>query len=123
MRSDSRIEDILHTLADPEEFVRGILGRFIGERFSQDEAVIRIGISGAGIAPHYCIEQGRVVDRIEDGPRFTIGRHQRRAIFHGRTHKPILENEFQGLSWSSAAMTFAEVQALLGRLRASRKAH
>jgi nicotinic acid phosphoribosyltransferase len=57
MRPDSRIEDVLHTLADPEEFVRGILGSFVG--FSKDEAVMRIGISGSGTAPHYCIEQGR----------------------------------------------------------------
>jgi len=58
VQSDSHVEDVLHTLADPEEFVRGIVASFIEGRFSRDEAVIRIGVSGAGIAPHYCIEQG-----------------------------------------------------------------
>jgi hypothetical protein len=49
--------------------------------------------------------------------------YQRRAVFHGRSHKPILEDSFKGMSWSSTAMTFGEIQALLGRLRSSSKLH
>jgi hypothetical protein len=58
MQSDARIQDVLHTLSNPEDFVRGILGSFINEGFDRDEAVVRIGILGPGAAPHYCIEQG-----------------------------------------------------------------
>jgi hypothetical protein len=114
MRSDSRIGDVLHTLSDPEEYVRGILGSFIAENFSRDEAVIRIGISGNGKAPRCCIEQG-----FEDFT-FTLGSFQRvikahakRAVFHGESHNRILDDKWKGNSWSSAPMTFAELQAIL----------
>jgi hypothetical protein len=127
MRPDSRIEDILHTLKDPEEFVRGIVGSFIEGRFNRDEAIVRIGVSGIGVAPHYCIEQGRKMTELNGqiDPKLKggeISRYQRRTIFNGRTHNPILEDQFKGNSWSSATMTFAEVQTLLGSLRADKKA-
>jgi len=128
MRPDSRIEDVLPTLKDPEEYVRGILASFIHGQFSQDEAIIRIGVSGGGIAPHYCIEQGR--ETVKLGGQMhpllegkEIEAHLRRAAFDGRTHKPILEDQPKGMGWSSEAMTFAEVQAILGHLRSSKKAH
>ena len=120
MQPDSRIEDILHTLSDPVDFVRGIVGSFTGEAFSRSQAITRIGISGKGLAPHYCIEQGRVIHKVAGSE---IISYERRAIFHGRTHNPILEDQFKGWSWSSAAMTLDEVQALLGKLRMSTKTH
>ena len=114
MRSNSRIGDVLHTLSDPEEFVRGILGTFIGENFSRDEAVIRIGVSGKGIAPHYCIEQGSDLSHITIGSLQTeVRAYAKSAVFHGQSHNQILDNECKGISWSSATMTFAEVQAIL----------
>ncbi len=128
MRSDSRIEDVLHTLNHPEKFVCGIVASFIHGRFCSDEAIIRIGVSGNGIAPHYCIEQGRETIKLggQIDPSLTgkeIVAHLRRAIFNGRTHNPILDDAPKGLSWSSETITFTEVQALLGRIRSSRKAH
>jgi hypothetical protein len=113
MRSDARIPDVLHTLSNPEDFVRGIVGNFINEGFDRDEAVIRIGISGTGAAPHYCLEQGSKTSAV---PNVGTG-HSRRAVFHGRSHKPILDDDPKGIRWSSAAMTFLEVQAILGSLR------
>jgi hypothetical protein len=56
MQPDARIEDVLITLANPEEFVRGILGSFHEEKFNRNEAVVRIGTSGKGVQPHYSIE-------------------------------------------------------------------
>jgi hypothetical protein len=116
MRSDARIQDILHTLSDPEDFVRGILGNFITEGFNRDEAVVRIGISGTGAAPHYCIEQGSKTSALPSSGLEVTG-YGRRAVFHGRSHKPILDDDPKGISWSSAAMTFADVQAILGSFR------
>jgi hypothetical protein len=121
MRSDARIQDILHTLSNPEDFVRGILGNFINEGFNQDEAVVRIGISGTGAAPHYCIEHGSETFAPLPGLSLEVNRYGRRAVFHGRSHNPILDDQYKGISWSSAAMTFAEVQAILGSLRAHKK--
>jgi hypothetical protein len=120
MRSDARIQDILHTLSNPEDFVCGILGNFIHEGFNRDEAVVRMGISGTGVAPHYCIEHGSKASALPS-LGLEINGYGHRAVFHGRSHNPILDDQFKGLSWSSAAMTFAEVQAILGSLRAHKK--
>jgi hypothetical protein len=119
MRTDARIEDVLDTLADPEEFVRGILESFFREKFNRDEATVRIGTSGRGIWPHYSGEEGEVETPLPSGK--TVRGYRHRAIFHGRSHKPILEDEARGINWSSAAATFAEVQSVLGRLRASKR--
>jgi hypothetical protein len=108
MRSDARIQDVLHTLSNPEDFVRGILGNFINGGFNRDEAVVRIGISGTGTAPHYCIEQGSETVAVPGLNQEATG-YRRRAVFHGRSHNRILDDQFPGISWSSGAMTFAEV--------------
>ena len=121
MRSDARIEDVLHTLSDSEEYVRSVVASFLSHQFAPDEAVVRLGVSGRGTAPHYSIEQGFVTEIVERiGP---VRAHERRAVFHGKSHKPILEDQWKGISWSSAAMSFAEVRTILGQLRASRKVH
>jgi hypothetical protein len=127
MRPDARIEDVLDTLDDPEEFVRGIAGSFHHhpEKFNRDEAVVRIGTSGKGTQPHYCIEEGGGESvktlTLPNGTTTTIRGYRKRAVFHGRSHKPILEDEFMGINWSSAVATYAEVQSILGTLRASKK--
>jgi hypothetical protein len=121
MRPDARIEDVLLTLADPEEFVRGILGSFVQEKFNQDEAVVRIGTSGKGVQPHYSIEEGEGAETSTLPNGMIIKRYRHRAVFHGRSHKPILDDEFMGINWSSAVATYAEVQSILGRLRVSKR--
>lgn len=54
---------------------------------------------------------------------FNLTINRRREVFSGRNHDPILDDCPEGESWSSVSMTFAEVQAILGRLRTTRKAH
>lgn len=34
------------------------VGSFLAAKFGPNEGVVRIGVSGAGIAPRYCIDQG-----------------------------------------------------------------
>ena len=63
-----------------------------------------------GLYPNYFIQEPS-----ETAPS------QRRMVFNGRSHREILEDSFWGESWSSAAMSFADVQALLGRLRERKK--
>jgi hypothetical protein len=122
MRPNARIEDILLTLSDPEEYVRGILENFYTGKFNREVANVRIGISGSGIFPHYCIYQGEGdhVLALADG---TILGYEKRAVFHGRSHNLILEDEFIGVSWSLSKASFAEVQSLLGIMRASKKSN
>lgn len=105
----SRICEILDTLADPEDYIRGILGSFIEHKFDKATSVVRIGVSGEGIFPNYSIETP--YDPTYIGPRG--GSVQSRCFFSGRDHQWMSISE----AWSSGSMTFSEVQALLGRLR------
>ena len=114
MEPDSLIGDIVHTLADPVEYVRGILGSFVEYQFDKATSLVRIGTSGRGIVPNYSIE----TPGERNSPVFS-----KRHVFNGRSHKEILEDEFMGESWSSRGMKFSEVQSLLGQLRESRKRH
>jgi hypothetical protein len=106
MKSDARITDIVETLADAEEYVRGIVHSFIEYSFDKEQSTITIGVSGTGLYPNYFIQEP------SEGPP---GR--RRTVFNGRSHREILEDSFWGEGWSSAAMSFHEVQSLLGQLR------
>jgi hypothetical protein len=121
MRPDARIEDVLLTLADPEEYVRGILEALSTRNSIGNEAVVRIGTSGSGVQPYYSIEEGEDAETITMPDGMMIRRYRHRAVFHGRSHKQILEDEFMGTSWSSVGETFAEVQSILGRLRVSKR--
>jgi hypothetical protein len=100
MRSDACIEDVIPTLADPIEFVRGIVGNFMHEKFNVTTAL-----------------------PIPDGASFIGNPYARRSVFHGRSHRPILEDQFKGISWSSVGMKFSEVLAILGSLRSNYRTH
>jgi hypothetical protein len=125
MEADARITDVVHTLDDPVEYLRGIVGSFFAYPFDKKEAVVRIGISGKGMIPNYCIEQycASISDRLEVGSAaLEISTNiELRHCFHGRNHKEILDDSFIGGNWSSASMKLAEVQTLLGQLRAYKK--
>jgi hypothetical protein len=56
MEQNSRISDVLHTLADPVEYVRGTVGSFVEYQFDGARSIVRIGTSGRGIVPNYSIE-------------------------------------------------------------------
>jgi hypothetical protein len=106
MVPDARIADVIDTLDDPVEYVRCVVGNFLAHNFDRQRATVRMGVSGKGIIPNYAIEQGG-----------EAGIFELRRCFHGRNHKEILEDVFQGENWSSATMSFTEVQTLLGELR------
>ncbi len=110
MKPNARIADIIETLSDAEDYVRGIVGSFTEHSFVKERSSVTIGISGTGLYPNYFIQEPS-----ETAP----GR--RRIVFNGRSHREILEDAFWGESWSSTAMSFAEVQSLLGDLRKRKK--
>jgi hypothetical protein len=111
MKPDARIADIIETtLSNAEDYVRGIVGSSIQHSFDKERSSVTIGISGTGLYPNYFIQE----------PSETAERRRRRVL-NGRSHREILEDSFWGEGWSSAAMSFAEVQALLGHLRERKK--
>lgn len=111
--SNARVSDILNTLADPTEYVRGILGSFIEHRFDKATSIVRIGVSGRGIAPNYSIETP-----CEPDPKARSKSHVlNRSVFNGKNHGEFLDDVPIGEKWSSEGMNFLEVQGLLGQLR------
>jgi hypothetical protein len=118
MQPDARIVDVIHALDDPVEYVRGIVGSFYSFPFDKDVAVVRIGVSGKGRIPNYSIEEyGETVSTTLPSGGSISTNIRLRHCFHGRHHKEILDDSFRGEKWSSASMSFAEVQSLLGHLR------
>ena len=70
MKPDARITDIVQTLADAEEYVRGIVGSFIQHSFDKQRSEIRIGVSGRGVFPNYSIvEPCEPEDRVIESQR------------------------------------------------------
>ena len=124
MQPDARIIDVVHSLDDPIEYVRGVVGSFFLYGFDKQKAVVRVGISGKGIIPNYCIEQygarrftTLTTLQAADTEVSVATDIKLRHCFHGRNHKEILDDSFKGEKWSLASMSFTEVQTLLGHLR------
>ena len=53
MKPDARIADIIETLSDAEEYVRGIVGSSIQHSFDKERSSVTIDISGTGLYPNY----------------------------------------------------------------------
>lgn len=119
--SKSSIRDVLATLDNPVEYLRGIVGNMVAYKRERnlDDAAVRIGATGRGLAPHYRVEPTTsMVDAFLDGD---IELNAYKIAFHGRSHKPWHRHELKAVSWSDTATPLAEVQQLLGELREAKK--
>jgi hypothetical protein len=117
---DSRVSDIVDTLSDPAEYVRQIIGNFVGGQYDRGKAVIRIGVAGIGVAPNYKIEYPTDLD-IGGGAPVTLRAAQ---VYHGRNHKEIkafANADTRDEHWSTRAMSYADLEDLFRELRAKRK--
>ena len=121
---DATINDVVEKMRRPDEYVRQLLGHMHKLKSESPNLVVRIGVTGRGVAPHYRIDRRSVGTAIfGDGPMIEF---TPLAAFHGSSHEPLVpEGEEPDIlreeHWSTAHMTFEEVQALLGRLRAARR--
>jgi hypothetical protein len=121
MKPNARLNDILHTLEDPIEYVRGIVGSFVEYQYDKTSSIVRLGISGAGIVPNDSIEMPcEPIPEVVKGRQITRYTSERR-VFNGRNHREFWDDSPISENWSSEGMTFSEVQALLGHLRESKK--
>jgi hypothetical protein len=117
--SDSRVSDIVHSLSDPVEYVRGIIGNFVGDQYDRVTDVVRIGVAGIGVAPHYKIESPVTID-VLGTTRLMWGAQ----IYHGRNHKQMeafTNSDTRDEHWSTRTMTYDELATLIGELRSKRK--
>ena len=120
---DATIKHIVEmdTLADPENYVRGVLENMFALRKDFGTPLVRIGILGRGIVPHYQVEKPGL-----DFDEF-IGHHQsgdpvedRRFVpFNGRSHKEMPPNwgNLTHDHWSNSTVGLDEVKSVLGLIR------
>ncbi len=120
---DATIADITHLLADAEEYVRRVMGNMVSGPYDRDRAVVKIGVSGGGTAPNYRIEYPA-----DDQPDMVVLGHtfivQPADTYSGRSHKELshLDDLYRrDEHWSTRTMSFADLQNLIGSLRAKRK--
>ncbi|MCA1366676.1 hypothetical protein I6F15_04550 [Bradyrhizobium sp. BRP14] len=115
------IVDIVDTLAQPIDYVCGVLGNMLICKRQHGSATVAIGKTGRGIVPNY-----RVCPDLQGDWRDKFD-FQNEAFFkayNGRSHRQAEEWgtwEQRDEHWSNRYMNFAEVQQLLGRLRGFRR--
>ena len=133
IRENDTIRDIIGRVRDRDRYLRGVLDNMMKCQREYDRAVVvRIGLSGKGVHPHYRIEpeggwfdgEERKLDALEDPEeRRLIGAEVLATCFnayHGSKHKKVDawgHDELKDGSWSKGFMTVAEVRELLGEVR------
>jgi hypothetical protein len=108
---DSTIADVVDTLIDRENYLRGVVGNLSPRHRQHGSAVVRIGITGEGKAPHYRVET----------PPDAPGNQPGRTAFNGRNHEILVDDDLMmEQNWSERSMTLAEVRTLLGQVMSIR---
>ena len=120
---DATIKHVVEmdTLADPKNYVRGVLENMFALRKDFGTPLVRIGILGHGIVPHYQVEKpgldlNEYLRKLEsDDPV-----EDRRFVpFSGRSHKEMSRN-WGNLTydhWSNSTVGLDEVKSVLGLIR------
>lgn len=102
---------VVDGLAEPEEYVRRIFSQ-MGKR--REDIQVRVSIASDTEAPDYIFDEcmGEPADPDDRGHPVPM------AAFSGRTHRPLsCAKTDRPLNWSTSAMSWQQVQDLLGRLR------
>lgn len=121
---DAKISDIIDSLSDPVEYVRGALENMLFFQKTHGSVRVRIGVMGQGQVPHYRLEpEGDLEEYVSDfieGDE-ALARHY--VAFHGKNHKrqPWGIEELRGTHWSEQGMQLEEIKSLLGQLRERRR--
>lgn len=115
----STVVDLLPRLADPADWLAGLLGNFVSHGYDPEASVIRHGLTGDGIVPNYIIQEpGRSVILQIGLMQVQLTQYPHRT-FSGRNHRELIELddlEWRDDHWSAETITFAETKALLARL-------
>ena len=103
LQSDATISDVWDKLANPQEYIEGVLKHLLDCKMTHGSAVVRIGVTGTGQKPYYWI-----MHLTPSGDRIPFA-----AYFDN--HGPFsAENKeaCEGTTWSSKVMTLKSVAAL-----------
>lgn len=110
---DATLRSIVGDLNDPKEFVRAL---FANMRGGQSDMGMRIALDSNPSRPDYCIEI-YFEERNSAGEWEVVG-SSIVAEFSGRSHRELpYREDIPSRVWSHEAMTWADVQTLLGELR------
>lgn len=116
---DARISDIIHTLPDPIDYISGVVRNFILLGYDRETSKIRIGTTGAGIFPNYKIEKPSIQTTITLLSKPLELTCTPASTLSGRNHREMTELddlERRDENWSTATISFAELEALRSRL-------
>jgi hypothetical protein len=105
--SDATLTDVKDTLAKPLEYVCGVLENLYKCKKQHGNAVVCIGVTGAGAKPYYRIMYDSDGKREEFGAFFD--NHVSFGV-EGRVAK-------DGDSWSTKCLTLAEVAQIRGSMK------
>jgi hypothetical protein len=100
--ADSTVATVWPHLAHPRQYVAGIRHKMMTCAKSHGNAFVRIGITGTGQMPCYRI--------------FHQAGEQRAETIYGSywdTHDPLEKEDAVNANWSTASMSFEEIDALL----------
>jgi len=111
LQPDATITDALPGIIGKEEYVRQIVGNLIACKRAHGNANVRIGITGDDTAPYNRISYFNDAEK-----EIAFGAFVGASPF--KSSMRVSDD-----SWSTASMTFAEVQALLGELRQFKVRH
>ena len=101
---DSTLEELLSSLATPEEQVRSVLATMGPCRKAHGNAHVRIGVTGEGKAPYH-----KVFYRTGEGTEELFG------TYYGERR----DDSFQAgrSAWSTRSSSYEEIQTLIGSIR------
>jgi hypothetical protein len=126
----SRISDLIHVLSDPIRYVSGVLNNFVLFDCDPETSVIRIGVTGTGVFPHYRVEEPKVPVTLTlffaKGSRQSNLMRTPARTFNGRNHREMTElddHPWHDDHWSAETMSFAELEALLSSISRSESEH
>jgi hypothetical protein len=120
----TRIIDLVHTLSEPTDYIRNILGNFVSRGYDPETSVIRIGIKGMGLAPNYKISEPSFLQTLTIGSVHATFTVTPACTFNGRNHREMTElDDLERCDdhWSNVTSGFVELRALLSSLSQSDK--
>lgn len=111
--ADATLRTIVNLLANPEEFVRAVFANMRGGR---SDTGVRIALNSNPKWPDYCLEM-HFEEQNEIGDWEVVGASIMAEI-SGRSHKELPYTDHRcDRAWSSAVMSWEDVQLLIGELR------
>lgn len=116
---DATYEHLTGTAAQRAEYLRKVVKNMDESGPDRERLVIRIGVAGQGISPHYRFERPLETTDIYSGATATFPVPHK--IFNGLSHKEMTAFDVDRLRaehWCRTGMTYTEVKAMLGRARA-----